>query len=103
MSIIPHLLGKQLVLKIVWREIEQLMLKIFFSFFSLMHHDTRPSPLVRCSLGHGKIDDVESSKEPDHRSDARSRIDPKVLIIVETTYSRLGRDIAELLVYNRIK
>lgn len=103
MSIIPHLLGKHLVLKIVWREIEQLMLKKIFSYFSLMHHDTRPSPLVRCSLGHGKIDDVESSKEPDHRSDARSRIDPKVLIIVETTYSRLGRDIAELLVYNRIK
>lgn len=68
-----------------------------------MHHDTHPSPLVRCSLGHGKIDDAEASKEPDHRSDARSRIDPKVLVIVETTYSRLGRDIAELLVYNRIK
>lgn len=70
---------------------------------SLMHHDTRPSPLVRCNLGNGKIDDIDASKEPDHRSDARLRIDPKVLVIVETTYSRLGRDIAELLVYNRIK
>lgn len=68
-----------------------------------MHHDTRPSPLVRCNMNNGKIDDIETSKEPDHRSDARLRIDPKVLIIVETTYSRLGRDIAELLVYNRIK
>lgn len=68
-----------------------------------MHHDTRPSPLVRCNLGNGKTDDIESSKEPDHRSDARLRIDPKVLVFVETTYSRLGRDIAELLVYNRIK
>jgi heparan sulfate N-deacetylase/N-sulfotransferase NDST2 len=39
----------------------------------------------------------------DHRSAARLRIDPKVLVFVETTYSRLGREIAELLVYNRIK
>lgn len=46
---------------------------------------------------------IESSEAPDHRSEARLRIDPKVLVFVETTYSRLGRDIAELLVYNRIK
>lgn len=39
----------------------------------------------------------------DHRSEARLRIDPKVLVFVETSYSRLGREIAELLVYNRIK
>lgn len=109
MSIIPHSLGKHLEIwfeKLFGAELSNTInvnIFICFSFFSLMHHDTRPSPLVRCSLGHGKIDDVESSKEPDHRSDARSRIDPKVLIIVETTYSRLGRDIAELLVYNRIK
>lgn len=44
-----------------------------------------------------------ASEAPDHRSEARLRIDPKVLVFVETTYSRLGRDIAELLVYNRIK
>lgn len=41
--------------------------------------------------------------EHNHRSSARLRIDPKVLVLVETTYSRLGREIAELLVYNRIK
>ena len=46
---------------------------------------------------------ITSSQTPDHRSEARLRIDPKVLVFVETTYSRLGRDIAELLVYNRIK
>lgn len=41
----------------------------------------------------------------DHRSigGLRLRTDPKVLVFVETTYSRLGRDITELLVYNRIK
>ena len=70
--------------------------------FSLMHHDTRPSPLVRCRLAN-ENDVLEASKTPDHRSEARLRIDPKVLVFVETTYSRLGRDIAELLVYNRIK
>jgi heparan sulfate N-deacetylase/N-sulfotransferase NDST2 len=46
---------------------------------------------------------IDASITPDHRSEARLRIDPKVLVFVETTYSRLGRDIAELLVYNRIK
>lgn len=45
----------------------------------------------------------DASPAPDHRSEARLRIDPKVLVFVETTYSGLGRDIAELLVYNRIK
>lgn len=68
-----------------------------------MHHDTRPAPLVRCRQVNEVNDKLEASKEPDHRSDARLRIDPKVLVFVETTYSRLGRDIAELLVYNRIK
>lgn len=68
-----------------------------------MHHDTRPAPLVRCRLINENNESIEPSKEPDHRSDARLRIDPKVLVFVETTYSRLGRDIAELLVYNRIK
>lgn len=68
-----------------------------------MQHDTRPSPMVRCRLANDVNGNAEPSKEPDHRSDARQRIDPKVLVFVETTYSRLGRDIAELLVYNRIK
>lgn len=67
-----------------------------------MHRDTRPAPLIHCRmLSNGKP--VEPSPAPDHRSEARLRIDPKVLVFVETTYSRLGRDIAELLVYNRIK
>lgn len=70
--------------------------------FRLMHHDTRPAPIVRCRLVKDN-EILEASKAPDHRSEARLRIDPKVLVFVETTYSRLGRDIAELLVYNRIK
>lgn len=78
---------------------------IFFfvlSTCSFMHRDTRPAPLIHCRmLSNGKP--VEPSPAPDHRSEARLRIDPKVLVFVETTYSRLGRDIAELLVYNRIK
>ncbi|CAL8113862.1 unnamed protein product [Orchesella dallaii] len=36
-------------------------------------------------------------------SSSRLRIDPKVLLFVENTFSKLGRDIAELLVHNRIK
>ncbi len=72
------------------------------NFSSLIHRDTRPSPLIHCRMLHDNVA-IESSEAPDHRSEARLRIDPKVLVFVETTYSRLGRDIAELLVYNRIK
>ncbi|KAF4523771.1 hypothetical protein B566_EDAN013599 [Ephemera danica] len=76
--------------------------------------DSRPEPSVRCSV----LDDIQmrsgtggapiilrrpSLPPPDHRSAARLRIDPKVLLFVETMYSRLGREIAELLVYNRMK
>lgn len=71
-------------------------------FFSFIHRDTRPEPLIRCRMLNDKTI-IESSEAPDHRSEARLRIDPKVLVFVETTYSKLGRDIAELLVYNRIK
>jgi heparan sulfate N-deacetylase/N-sulfotransferase NDST2 len=39
----------------------------------------------------------------DQRSETRRHSDSKVLVFVETLYSRLGREIAELLVYNRIK
>lgn len=39
----------------------------------------------------------------DHKTEARLRSDPKVLVFVETMYSKLGREIAELLVYTRIK
>ncbi|XP_062541476.1 bifunctional heparan sulfate N-deacetylase/N-sulfotransferase [Armigeres subalbatus] len=69
---------------------------------SFMHRDTRPAPLIHCRMLNGKAT-IEASAAPDHRSEARLRIDPKVLVFVETTYSRLGKDIAELLVYNRIK
>lgn len=71
-------------------------------FVGLIHRDTRPSPLIHCRMLNGKHQ-ILQSQTPDHRSEARLRIDPKVLVFVETTYSRLGRDIAELLVYNRIK
>lgn len=76
--------------------------KYILFFFSFIHRDTRPSPLIRCRIFNDKLS-PELSEAPDHRSEARLRIDPKVLIVVETIYSRLGRDIAELLVHNRIK
>lgn len=73
-----------------------------FYTYSLIHRDTRPSPLIHCRMLNSKTS-MDASQTPDHRSEARLRIDPKVLVFVETTYSRLGKDIAELLVYNRIK
>lgn len=68
-------------------------------FSGLMYRErgARGSGGVRCSLLRA------GGSERDHRSAARLRIDAKVLVVVESAYSRLGRDIAELLVANRIR
>ncbi|KOC61800.1 Bifunctional heparan sulfate N-deacetylase/N-sulfotransferase [Habropoda laboriosa] len=68
--------------------------------YSLIHRDTRPEPAIRCSTLRGAM---RLPSAPDHRSEARLRTDPKVLVFVETLYSMLGKNIAELLVSNRIK
>lgn len=67
----------------------------------LIHRDTKPMPLIHCQTLNKSPSDPAHTH--DHRSEARLRIDPKVLVFVETTYSKLGREIAEELVYNRIK
>ncbi|XP_043646644.1 bifunctional heparan sulfate N-deacetylase/N-sulfotransferase [Drosophila teissieri] len=73
-------------------------------FNGLIQRDTHPAPIINCRMiNSGGKHIRNASPAPDHRSEARLRIDPKVLVFVETTYSGLGRDIAELLVYNRIK
>lgn len=66
---------------------------------SLIHKNTRPEPSIRCSVVNGP----RVPQDHDHKTEARLRIDPKVLVFVETAYSKLGKDIAELLVHNRIK
>ncbi|XP_037879699.1 bifunctional heparan sulfate N-deacetylase/N-sulfotransferase [Glossina fuscipes] len=71
-------------------------------FVGLIQRDTRPTPIVNCRMTSGKHA-RGISPAPDHRTEAGLRIDPKVLVFVETTYSQLGRNISELLVYNRIK
>lgn len=67
--------------------------------YSLIHRNTRPEPSIRCSVVNGP----RIPQDHDHKTEARLRIDPKVLVFVETAYSKLGKDIAELLVHNRIK
>ncbi|CAG4941704.1 unnamed protein product [Parnassius apollo] len=64
----------------------------------MVWRDRVPRPLSQCSL-------LASQQQHarDHTSDARLRIDAKVLVIVESAYSRLGRDNSELLVANRIR
>lgn len=79
----------------------QLSNRRHFSSRRLIHRDTKPMPLTHCQTLNKSPSD--SSHTHDHRSEARLRIDPKVLVFVETTYSKLGREIAEELVYNRIK
>uniref|UniRef100_A0A7R9I1I9 [heparan sulfate]-glucosamine N-sulfotransferase n=1 Tax=Timema bartmani TaxID=61472 RepID=A0A7R9I1I9_9NEOP len=62
-----------------------------------MHRDSVPKPLVQCSVSNG------NAGPHDHRSDARLRLDPRVLVFVETSYSHLGAKISELMVHTRIK
>lgn len=69
---------------------------------------TRPEVLYRCptlsSSGERMrkyIDHATISAGGGNR--VRMKIDPKVLLFVETTFSKLGRDLAELLVHNRMK
>lgn len=68
-------------------------------FSNLIHRNARPEPNIRCGLLNGP----RLPQNHDHKSEERLRIDPKVLVFVETMYSKLGKDIAELLVYTRIK
>lgn len=42
-------------------------------------------------------------KDHGHKTEAQLRSYPKVLVFVETAFSKLGREIAELLVHTRIK
>uniref|UniRef100_A0A7R9PPV4 [heparan sulfate]-glucosamine N-sulfotransferase n=1 Tax=Timema genevievae TaxID=629358 RepID=A0A7R9PPV4_TIMGE len=64
---------------------------------TIMHRDSVPKPLVQCSVSNG------NAGPHDHRSDARLRLDPRVLVFVETSYSHLGAKISELMVHTRIK
>lgn len=73
-----------------------------YVLYRLIHRDTKPMPLIRCQTLNKSPSDAPSQSH-DHRTEARLRIDSKVLVFVETTYSKLGREIAEELVYNRIK
>lgn len=61
--------------------------------------NSRPEPNIRC----GVINGPRILQNHDHKTDARLKSYPKVLVFVETIYSKLGKDIAELLVHTRIK
>ncbi|RZC33289.1 bifunctional heparan sulfate N-deacetylase/N-sulfotransferase [Asbolus verrucosus] len=64
-----------------------------------IQRSTRPEPNIRCGVMNGP----RIPQNHDHKTEARLRSYPKVLVFVETMYSKLGRDIAELLVHTRIK
>lgn len=64
----------------------------------------RLDPSIHCSSTREnglRLGSVMGSRS--HASPGRTRIDAKVLLFAETQYSHLGRDIAELLVHNRLK
>ncbi|KAI5742735.1 hypothetical protein M8J77_010714 [Diaphorina citri] len=61
----------------------------------------RPEPFMSCAILENIL--LVPSNAHNHTSGAKMRIDPRVLVFVETAFSRLGREIAELLVYNRMR
>lgn len=91
-------LSLKIILYIFFILYHQILL-LHLSFCSLIHRNTRPEPAIRCSVVNGP----RILQNHDHKTEARLRIDPKVLVFVETVYSKLAKDIAELLVHNRIK
>ncbi len=76
---------------------------------------TRPEASYRCPTlsshgermrkwtDHSTIRAANSNKAASFSSVAGMKMDPKVLLFVDTTFSKLGRDLAELLVHNRMK
>ncbi|XP_022908158.1 bifunctional heparan sulfate N-deacetylase/N-sulfotransferase [Onthophagus taurus] len=68
------------------------------SFSGLIHKSSPPEANIKCN-----VNGIRIPQNHDHKTEARLRSDPKVLVFVETIYSKVGREIAELLVYNRIK
>lgn len=76
------------------------MITLFMEYYIFrFHRSTRPTPIVKCNVGNGP----RFPQNHEHKMEGRLRSDPKVLLFVETMYSKLGKDIAELLVYTRIK
>lgn len=91
------------MLVIIW-----LTLSIFFFYYLISStrilRGPRLDPSIHCSSTKEnglRLGSVIGSRS--HASPGRLRIDAKVLLFAETQYSHLGRDIAELLVHNRLK
>ncbi|XP_017779396.1 PREDICTED: bifunctional heparan sulfate N-deacetylase/N-sulfotransferase-like isoform X2 [Nicrophorus vespilloides] len=87
-----------IIIPIYYYRLSQFDLKYININYSF-HRSTRPTPNIRCSM----INGPRLPQNHDHKTEARLRSDPKVLVFVETMYSKLGKDIAELLVHTRIK
>lgn len=71
----------------------------FFSILSLIH--TPPEPTFKCQYNPEM--GQRSFNHNEHESSASLRIDSKVLVFVETQFSRLGREICVILEANRMK
>lgn len=82
------------------------MHNMFDLFFSLLMRRERKIVRMR---PYGMCPHFQSTPPTDHRpshqgsGDGRPRTDPKLLLLVETAYPRLGRELAETLVHNRLR
>jgi hypothetical protein len=74
---------------------------IIVCFSSLMR--ARPEASYRCPTLTSSSERVRKWVDHSLLPGSKLKIDPKVLLFVETTFSKLGRDLAELLVHNRMK
>lgn len=77
-----------------------------FLFLSLLMRRERKMVRMR---PYGMCPHFQSTPPTDHRplhqgsGDGHPRTDPKLLLLVETAYPRLGRELAETLVHNRLR
>ena len=62
-----------------------------------------PQPTVKCRYDSGNYDSQHAGVINDHTSPARLRIDNKVLVLVETLFTRQGQELVLILEANRIK
>lgn len=82
---------------------------LFLSYYVSNNHfnsvssRTPPQPTVKCRANQSRDSLFESNPPKDHSSSASLRIHNKVLVFVETQYSKRGVQIVSLLESNRIK
>ena len=94
---------KGIIVALIFSVISLLSLSYYVSNFHFHTvNRTPPQPTIKCRVSSQSKPPVDTGPR-DHTSSARLRIDNKVLVLVETQYSKKGVEIVSMLEANRIK